>query len=108
MCFLVASTLYLNIDSRKKGGKQLCIFQINVGAKERGIDPCPTGGSQRTWGIYPMAHWWVTPHLKPDEKKACRSESVKVRHPVPKSGAGAEDSEIDDSAKTWLFYDHQP
>ncbi|KAH7960491.1 hypothetical protein HPB49_020326 [Dermacentor silvarum] len=31
---------------------------------------------------------------------------VKVRNPIPKSGAGAEDSEIDDSAKTWLLYDH--
>lgn len=29
----------------------------------------------------------------------------KARNPIPKSGAGAEDGEIDDSAMTWLFYD---
>ncbi|XP_037514979.1 transcription factor Adf-1 [Rhipicephalus sanguineus] len=29
----------------------------------------------------------------------------KARHPVLQSGAGAEDSEVEDSVKSWIFYD---
>ncbi|KAH6943013.1 hypothetical protein HPB50_013968 [Hyalomma asiaticum] len=40
------------------------------------------------------------------QRKFPRSTRVyKARHPALKSGAGAEDSENEDSAKAWVFYD---